>query len=76
MLKQRGRITQSGSVDIDILAEYEYPVFMRNKLGTAWISQWIYSNGGVPEYRVKAGITKAAATPDSATDGVSIGMGD
>jgi len=76
MLKQRGRIIQSGIVDSDMRAEWEYPLYMRNKVGTAWFAQWIYSNDGVPEFRIKAGITKAAATPTSATDGVSIGMGD
>ena len=69
MLKQRGRIIQPGSVDLDILAEWEYPLYMRNKLGTAWVAQWVYLNGASPEYRVKSGVTKTAAKPGSGTDG-------
>ena len=69
MLKQRGRVLANGSVDAEIIAEYEYPVYMKNKAGTAWVAQWVYLNGASPEYRVKSGVTRAAATPASGTDG-------
>ena len=75
MLKQRGRVLANGSLDAEIIAEWGTPVYMKNKAGTAFVAQWVYDNGGIPEYRVKSGTTRAAATPSSATDGVVLGAG-
>ena len=76
MNKQRGRVIQSGIVDTELLAEYGYPVYFKNKAQDAWASLWVYNRGGVPEFRVMSGVTKAAATPSSATDGVAFSTGD
>ena len=75
MMKHRGRVVTKGIQHTNVCAEYDDPIIMRNKAGTAWVVQWVYNNGGVPEYRVKSGVTEAAATPASATDGVVLGTG-
>ena len=74
--KVRGRVYTLGYRQGDVMADWTKPEYKHNSNETAWCSEWVASTGGVVIRYTKTGVTKAAATPANATDGLKVGVGD